>query len=121
MNSSTPEAVAMRRLRANRREVAGLPRDAQAARLQQAVYLRRVITVSPGATGPIQRDKWEGRMQVDGKPLVVARSVKKYGSRHAYRLCVRQLKAWLIKVYPAKLVQDKCRRMLAIAPAGPAR
>jgi hypothetical protein len=111
-----PEAASMRRLRADRREAAGLPRDALAARLKRAAYLYRVVSLTDGARCLVKRDRWEGRLQVGGRTLVVARSVKKHGARGAYLQCVRQLEIWLLDAFPCDLVKPKIDRLLARAP-----
>jgi hypothetical protein len=113
--STSPGAQAMRTLRALRRVAAGKPQDTLAERIAEGAYLYRVSSRQPGHRG--SRERWEGRVQVNGRVLVIARSATKYGEREAYRLVAHQVGEWLLEVYPPELVAAKMARLLDQAPA----
>lgn len=77
--SQTPEAVSMRRLRAERAAELG-PKDPASH-----IYLVR----RPGRPALV-----EGRVQIDGRRLVIARSTAKHGG-DAFRIVQRQVELWL--------------------------
>ncbi len=78
--STTREAVAMRRLRAERAAERG-PRPP----------VWHVYLVERAGRAPT----WEGRVQVDGRRLVIARSTAKHGDEEAHQIVARQVRAWL--------------------------
>lgn len=110
--STTPAAIAMRRLRARRRA-----NEELASRMEQAQYIYCVERHRCGKSGQV----WtcldlEGRIQVGKKPFVVARSIAKHGPRGAYLQCLNYVAKQLLKHYPADQVARKVQALHAAAP-----
>ena len=118
MPSPSPAAVAMRRLRAQRREARlGSPISPERARLDAACYLYPILRTDMRASGKVWvRQAWEGRVQVGGRARVISRSVSRFGARGAYLLCLEQVAEWLLQLYPPEWVAAKVARLRAGAP-----
>ncbi|MFA7332425.1 MAG: hypothetical protein WC326_15255 [Candidatus Delongbacteria bacterium] len=107
--SQTPAALAMRRLRTQRREVRlGLQLSHEQLRIETSRYLYPTVRTEVRGSGKVWvRHAWEGRVQVCGHNHVITRSVSKYGARGAYLQCLNQVGEWLLLLYPADWVEAK--------------
>ena len=116
--SQTPAAVAMRQLRAQRREAKlGTQQSGEQLRLESSRYLYPTVRTEIRGSGKVWvRHAWEGRVQVDGRALVITRSVSKYGARGAYLQCLQQVGEWLRLLYPAEWVDVKLEQLQDRAP-----
>ena len=116
--SQTPAAVAMRRLRAQRREARlGTQQSCEQVRIESSRYLYPTLRTDVRGSGKVWvRHAWEGRVQVDGHALVITRSVSKYGARGAYLQCLQQVGEWLLLLYPAEWVEAKLELLQDQAP-----
>ncbi len=116
--SQTPAAVAMRRLRIQRREERlGCQRSPEQLRIEASRYLYPTIRMDVRGSGKVWvRHSWEGRVQVKGYNHVVTRSVAKYGARGAYLQCLNQVGEWLLALYPAEWVEAKLQQLRDNAP-----
>ena len=116
--SQSPAAVAMRRMRAQRREArVGSTMCPLQERIVTSRYLYPVVRTDVRATGKVWvRHAWEGRVQVGGRAHVVNRSVAKYGAQGAYLQCLEQVIEWLLLLYPADWVEAKQAELRAQSP-----
>ncbi len=116
--SQTPAALAMRRLRTQRREVRlGLQQSPEQLRIETSRYLYPTLRTEVRGSGKVWvRHAWEGRVQVNGNNHVITRSVSKYGARGAYLQCLHQVGEWLLLLYPAEWVEAKLGQLQDQAP-----
>jgi hypothetical protein len=116
--SQTPEALAMRRLRAQRRQARlGSGHSLEQLRIETSQYLHHTTRVEERGSGKVWvRHSWEGRVQVKGHNHVITRSVAKYGARGAYLQCLNQVGEWLLALYPADWVEAKLQQLMDNAP-----
>jgi hypothetical protein len=121
MPSQSPAAVAMRRLRAQRREErSDTAQSCEQARIESSRYLYPTLRTDVRGSGKVWvRRAWEGRVQVGGHTHVITRSVAKYGARGAYLQCLEQIGEWLPLLYPAEWVAAKLEQLREKAPRFP--
>jgi hypothetical protein len=117
-HSQTREAVAMRQLRAQRREARlGFRLSHEQFRIEASRYLYPTVRMEIRGSGKVWvRHAWEGRVQVRGYNHVVTRSVAKHGARGAYLQCLQQVGEWLLLLYPADWVEAKLELLRDQAP-----
>jgi hypothetical protein len=116
--SQSPEALAMRQLRARRRLARlGSSPSREQLRIETSRYLHHTTRIEERGSGKVWvRHAWEGRVQVRGFNHVITRSVAKHGARGAYLQCLHQVDDWLHRLYPAEWVEAKLALLRDQAP-----
>lgn len=116
--SQNPAALAMRQLRAQRREARlGSQQSCEQLRIESSRYLYPTLRTEVRGSGKVWiRHAWEGRVQVNGHTHVITRSVSKYGACGAYLQCLQQVGEWLRLLYPAEWVEAKLEQLQDQAP-----